>query len=260
MNKKILAVMAAFLMCAGLSACSEAPAENESSEAEKTIAAADPVFPDEETTPDETTTEEETTSAEVNIIEKSSDDGLLTTTSNLVPLDDEYGFYLELDLSKEKLDEDTTVSLYDAKGQKVAEMMDDGDMDESGDRTADDGIYSCFFKPESDECETYEVTAEYGDKTSNMVRLRTYTDDIPEELSEDFNGVMEEFSKISEKYSNTLGEYSSENAVKATKEATALAEKLYADGRIVSYRSGDGNVVIKHLCGTTYIFSTETMK
>ena len=261
MSKRSLCAVITAAVCAVLSACTEAPAEpvSESSTAESASITAsaekENTSPDEVTTADENTTPDEMTAEEAVLTEieefiTEDTEHTLTASQTFVKADDENGFYFMLKPDHELSDKDTAVGLYDSDDTLITDMTDDGT-----------GIYSCYFKPDTDGWKTFNVYALYDGQKSNTVRVRTYTDEILTEDSEDFKKIVDEFSDISEKYTNLFGEYSDENKVKAFSEACALAEKLYNEERVIELRISPENssITLKALNGTTYVFATEKM-
>ncbi len=255
MSKRSLCAVITAAVCAVLSACTEAPAEpvSESSTAESASITAS--AEKENTSPDEVTTADEMTAEEAVLTEieefiTEDTEHTLTASQTFVKADDENGFYFMLKPDHELSDKDTAVGLYDSDDTLITDMTDDGT-----------GIYSCYFKPDTDGWKTFNVYALYDGQKSNTVRVRTYTDEILTEDSEDFKKIVDEFSDISEKYTNLFGEYSDENKVKAFSEACALAEKLYNEERVIELRISPENssITLKALNGTTYVFATEKM-
>ena len=268
MNKKILSGLLALIMCMALSACTEAPVTDkpEDSAVETTAAVNneevtedEDVTDDEDTTSDEDTTDDETTSQQETVVTDEEDvPEMLTVGNEFSMAGDETGFTFELDLNGEKLKKGTKVELYTSEGELIAEMTDDGS---DPDRIKGDKIYTSVFSPDTDTWETFDVKAVYGENESNTVRVRTYTDKISKEDDEDFRKMVAEFNAISEKYIDAMGEYSDNDKAKVMDEVTALVDKLYAEGRIITMHISrkNGSVNLKHKSGVTFTFTTEIM-
>ena len=239
MNKKILSAILALTLCMGMTACSESEnTETTASKASETVTEAPDrsVEPnavnDEDTTPDETTTEEETVTDEETQSEGEHKLHELKNYQNFVALDDKDGFYFEVQLTPEEAASGIKVELLDDNGEVVAEMLDNGGS--APDRIAGDGLYSCFFKPESDVAETYNMTARYGDTTTNTVRVRLY-DELDDEDFDKLREVTAEFDAITDKYKDVSGAVPADKFDAAMDEAEALAEKLYDEEEIIEY-------------------------
>lgn len=241
MNKRILAAALALTMSACFCGCTESEKTTaDRSVSPKATAAGvkgndiDTAVTDDESTAEETTADETVTTDAETITDPQveQEDGLhiLKCSQKFVAPDDENGFYFEVEVSPSEADSGINIALYDDKGEKVADMLDDG----SGkpDKTAGDNIYSCFFKPESKKAATYNMTAKIGAIETAPVRVRLY-DGYDNEDFDRLREVTDEFMKIDAKYRDTTGSIPDDKREAVINEASELAQKMYDSGEVI---------------------------
>ncbi|MBE6870144.1 MAG: hypothetical protein E7494_15550 [Ruminococcus albus] len=270
MNKRILAAALALTMSACICGCSESekttadrsvsPKETVSGEKGNDI---DDVVTDDETTDTETTAEESAVTDEETVADPNAEheDGIhiLKCSQRFAALDDKNGFYFEVELSPTEADSGINVALYDDKGEKVADMLDDG----SGkpDKTAGDNIYSCFFKPKSKKAATYDLTAKIGAIETDTVRVRLY-DELDNDDFDKLRKVTDDFMKIDAKYRDNTGIIPDDKKEAALKEASALAQKMFDNGEVIelSIDQNHGIITIWLDSYLPYIYNIDTLE
>jgi hypothetical protein len=249
MNKKILAAALALTMsaciCCGCSESKKATEDTKETVGERSTNL-DDIVTDEETTSDETTSEEEEASDEEDLPadpQAVQDMGLHELMCNVrfAAPDDKNGFIFEVAVSDNEAESGINIGLFNDKGEKVADMVDDGS--QKPDKVAGDNVFSCYYKPESDEAATYELTAKIGAFETDPVRVRVY-DDFDSKDFERLEEITADFNAIDGKYRGEDGKIPEDKKEAALEEAEALTKKLYDDGEVIEYSVDKKNGII----------------
>ena len=270
MNKRILAAALALTMSACICGCSESekttaatpvsPKETVSGEKGNNI---DDVVTDDETTENETTAEESYATAEETVADPQAEQEesihILKCSQRFAALDDKNGFCFEVEVSPDEAASGINIGLYNEKGEKVADMVDDGS--KKPDKEAGDNIFSCYFKPESKKAATYNMTAKIGAIETEPVRVRLY-DELDNDDFDRLREVTADFMEIDGKYRDTTGTIPDDKKDAAIEEAAALAQKMYDDGEVIEFSVDKqfGNVFIWLDSYLPYIYNIDSLE
>ncbi len=187
------------------------------------------------------TNTEPTTDAETSAIELSVSEHCVMTT-------DTAGIVFSVTLPEEMAAECGNIGLYDKNGNKIADLLDDGN---DSDLNAGDLIYSTRYLSESEA--VLKLTAK-GDNFETASVNVSYVEEITEEDFQEMNKYVQELDAATDSLKDNDGKVPYEKANEAYDIVMECAAKLYDEEKIVEYHRNSDNVEMKFAVGVTYIF------
>ena len=172
----------------------------------------------------------------------------LSVSNSCVLIQNTSGVAFSVQLSEGMAENNAEVGLYDENGNKIADMLDDGN---DCDLKAGDLIYSASFMSQTKS--VYKFTAKVGDITSNVVNV-SFIDEITDDDFAEMDKLTAEIDAATDSLKNSKGEVPYKKRSEAYDLVMKVLEKFYDDGKVVEYHRNSDNIAIKFAMGVTYIY------